>query len=52
MLEILTSVCECHKDNQWTTKLDIIKDNEFVYEVKITGNGHAFHAMIGKLSDF
>ena len=46
MLEILTGLCECH-DNKWVTQLDIINDNENFYEVKITGNGHSFHAMIG-----
>jgi len=49
MLEILTGICKCH-DNEWVTQLDIINDSENFYEVKITGNGHSFHAMIGALS--
>ena len=46
MLQILTSVCGCH-DDEWVTELNILNNNESFYEVRITGRGHAFHAMIG-----
>ena len=46
MLQVSTSVCE-YLGQKWITHIEIIEDNEFFYEVKITGRDQSFHATIG-----
>ena len=46
MLQISTAICG-YGDETWITKVSVLEMNETFYELKITGHGHCFHAMVG-----
>ena len=46
MLQISTSICE-YLGEKWIAHVEVIENNEFFYEVKITGRKHSFHVMVG-----
>ena len=46
MLPISTGICR-YLDERWIAHVEVLDDNEFFYEIKITGRGHSFHTIVG-----